>query len=335
MGNVFAAQTPSKSLCAYETMPTLEQWKKLSFVGSLFSSLRRHDPCLTQIDHMVHSYERAVSSRASAGQKQYLLGSIFMATMYWNNHHKKDARMEGARRPAIMSLNVTAANMLARAFHCQLWEIGAKIRLLFGNEMVKHGIDVDGGHAEYYLTAAKRAAFRTSLVSGRLYRPDFKSTDPAMPCLLLDTNGDEQKMVGAVGGDATRRGESGYALSMSGELYVGPLLGGSSELSRRAAIHESAPVFHSTFMAGKPVQCAGLITVRNGLVTLISSASGHYTPHDLRLVQVLRMLQLGGMPLRQINVANYKSNDIGQGDEFLRANGNWAALKKANVFRQA
>jgi hypothetical protein len=335
MGNLFASHTPSKTLCAYETMPTLEEWKKLSFVGSLFSSLRRNDPCLTQIDHMVHSYERAVSSRASAGQKQYLLGSIFMATMYWNNHHKKDSRMEGARRSAIMSLNVTAANMLARAFHCQLGEVGAKIRLLFGNEMTTHGYKEDTGHAEYYLTAAKRAAFRTSLVSGRLYRPDFKSTDPAMPCLLLDTDGDEQKMAGVVGGDATRNGESGYALSMSNELYVGPLLGGRSEISRREAIHESAPVFHSTFMAGKPVQCAGMITVRKGLVIFISSASGHYMPNDVRLVQVLRMLQLGGMPLRQINVMNFVNNDKGQGDEFLRANGNWAALKKANVFRQA
>lgn len=335
MGNLFASHMPSKTLCAYETMPTLEEWKKLSFVGSLFSALRRHDPCLTQIDHMVNSYERAVTSRASAGQKQFLLASIFMATMYWNNHHKTDKRMEGARRPAIMSLNVTAANMLARAFHCQLGEVGAKIRLLFGNEMTTHGHTVDTGHAEYYLTTAQRAAFRTSFISGRLYRPEIKSTDPGMPCGMLDTNGDEQRMATVVGGDASRRGESGYALSMSNELYIGPLLGGSSEISRRTAVYESAPVFHSTFMAGKPVQCAGMITVRKGLVTFISSASGHYMPHDVRLVQVLRMLQLGGMPLRQIDVANYKNNDIGQGDEFLRANGNWAALKKANVFRQA
>ena len=52
--------------------------------------------------------------------------------------------------------------------------------------------------------------------------------------------------------------------------------------------------FHSQYMGGKPVICAGEMTVRNGILQRINNSSGHYRPDGKHLLPVLwRLTQKG------------------------------------------
>jgi hypothetical protein len=60
--------------------------------------------------------------------------------------------------------------------------------------------------------------------------------------------------------------------------------------------------FHSTFMAGRPVQCAGHMWFKNGKVEKIKNSSGHYQPTDASMVKVLNHLRMNQVNLREIDV---------------------------------
>jgi hypothetical protein len=47
---------------------------------------------------------------------------------------------------------------------------------------------------------------------------------------------------------------------------------------------------HSSFLSGKPVLCAGEITVQNGIITHIDNLSGHYRPATQQLLDCVRVL---------------------------------------------
>ncbi len=214
--------------------------------------------------------------------------------------------MVGECRLAVLSLNLFAGNELAGKLNCPLGGLAAKLQQLHGVEMSPHGVslDTDAVRAKY-LTAAKREAYRVFILSGRAchYRTMLKTFRPLQ----------SDQVEGM-----------GFALSMSNELYAG-VIGGF------------AVKFHSFFMAGMPVQCAGHMWFHNGRVTRVRNSSGHYKPVDAALVKVLNHLRTYGMDLSQIvvepvqfvqvgtNVLGQSQNDI-RGDVFVRQNGNWNAI---------
>lgn len=121
---------------------------------------------------------------------------------------------------------------------------------------------------------------------------------------------------------------AGYVFSMSNELFI----------SGFTTIKELGAQFHSSFMAGRPVQCAGMISAENGIITKINNASGHYKPVDLALAKLLRHLKTVGVNIRKIDVweqvksiqdDGYELDPRTRGDAFLSANGNWDAIKKS------
>ena len=93
--------------------------------------------------------------------------------------------------------------------------------------------------------------------------------------------------------------------------------------------------FHSNFMAGKPVQCAGMIEIEHGIVTKISNDSGHYKPVDPTLTMAISHLQLAGMNLKKMTATTVvPGEEMGisvRADKFLAANGNWAASRSSEV----
>ncbi len=53
---------------------------------------------------------------------------------------------------------------------------------------------------------------------------------------------------------------------------------------------KSGTFHHSSFLSGKPVLCAGEITLTNGRITHIDNLSGHYQPTKQNLLNCLRVL---------------------------------------------
>jgi hypothetical protein len=297
-------------IASFPSIPTVDEWKKKSCVGSAYGGpYRRNDPGLVRIDTIVDAYSHTKNTGTGAGGQQYLLGELFFATLHWHNHYKQDKCMEAGRAAAIMSLNLTCANVLATAFQCPLGNLGEKLNKLFGKSMTEHGINMDKDRKQFYLDGAQRENYRIIFVGGLAFQLS-EMKDPKAAPVLFDTTryGEMMKRVG----DDGRHGECGFVLSMSDELYAGPLLshnyakyspeeisGKVLHISVNDRVAQVPLAFHSSFMGGKPVQCAGMITVHGGVFEDISTQSGHYAPGAPDLLKMLKLLRSVGADLKK------------------------------------
>lgn len=296
---------------AYPELPTVQAWKKDSSVGNLFTPKRRNDPTLLRIDRMVKS----LNKQQAAGPYAYKLGGLFSTTMYWNNNYKYNRQMEAGRRDAIMKLNLFTGNQLARLHNCGLGGLAFKLQELYGKSMDQYGVDLDGagGVDGGYMSPDKRERYRVVFRNGLAHRFSTKlSAKPNMALKLIHTPD--------APGDTAREG-SGFVFSLSNELFVGAF-----------GMGNIGPTYHSSFMGGRPVKCAGMIIIEHGVVTQIRNDSGHYRPSDESLAQVLRHLKTIGADISKITVEQHKDGGTRAGGvPFLQANGNWTGILRPHV----
>lgn len=70
---------------------------------------------------------------------------------------------------------------------------------------------------------------------------------------------------------------------------------------------------HSSFLAGRPVACAGVISVRDGELTMISNESGHYKPNEAFMLQALNELKRKGISTEgRVNFFNGRNSVVPQ-----------------------
>jgi hypothetical protein len=117
-----------------------------------------------------------------------------------------------------------------------------------------------------YLSEAKRAQFESLLEDGK----------------LVNTKGEV----------LTIDGSADYILSPDGRLIVRPN-------NERYLPAPSRRHFHSSLSAGKPVQMAGEIRVKDGIILSINNSSGHYRPTAARFWAFLEGLRELGVDLSQ------------------------------------
>lgn len=288
---------------AYPTVPTLLKWKEDSYVGNVLGPSRAADPTLVAIDRLLGDYWAATF----AGAKAFFLAELFFATMSWVNSYKVDVRMDPRRRPAILSLNLCVANKLAQMLEVTVGQLAGQLHADFGIEMSDYGKRVDEKEKPKYLDPARRERFRILFRKGLAYRFEEGATAETKltPMDTIDS------LSGKDFEDKEGRAGEGFVMSMSGELFVAPL--------------GEVVLYHSSFMGGRPVLCAGKISARHGQITRIRNDSGHYRPVDDALATVLRRLQWAGVNLTRITVEQEQKNGKAmRGDRFLIANGNWS-----------
>jgi hypothetical protein len=85
--------------------------------------------------------------------------------------------------------------------------------------------------------------------------------------------------------------ETTYAIDEYGNLFVAPIF-------QRSGVGP-AIFSHSSFNAGKPVICAGLITIEQGVLKEIDNHSGHYKPTRQDLISALQCLSDDGADLKE------------------------------------
>jgi hypothetical protein len=88
---------------------------------------------------------------------------------------------------------------------------------------------------------------------------------------------------------------AGYVLSLQGELFAGLHAPGSA-----AECMGKNPFYHSSYMAGRDVLCAGRIFVKQGNLVGIDNASGHYKPSADHLRRAIRELDRQGVDLEEL-----------------------------------
>jgi len=353
-------QPPPPTHHAYKEIPALAQWVTDSPLDTTprptREQERKRDPALKVVDERVNVLESAKTH----GERCFRLAELFFATMWWMNHHKECAGYvpgsDATRRTAMLSLNLCAANKLATTLNCSnVNELAGTLHRIYGVEMTQHGKDTDRGGQGGYLNVAERETRRVIFRAGKAYRFPSKA-ESAKPI-------GEAKLVpwhtGVPSEESTdTSGRFGclFVMSMSGDLFAG------YEGSRALTV-----TYHSSFLAGGPVLCAGTMCFDQGRIVYICNDSGHYGPTDTAMVKVLQRLRLAGVDLKNITVVDRAemvewkgkirfSSDIFdehpemkpkgsspspfqhtpkysrtmRGDLFLYANGNWETIGRSS-----
>jgi hypothetical protein len=285
---------------AYKSLPTLVEWRKEISTGGIGKPAQTGDPVLATIDRLVGGLEHMELNKP----RTYMLGELFFSTMWWLNHFKDKPQKDLKLRTAVLRLNLCAANKLALILWCSLHELPQELQEIYGVEMTQHGYAIDSkeGADKAYLTAQQREDYRVIFRKGLAYWIR-KPVQPGQEPKLVPWDWDENVV------DRGNRQGIGFVMSMSGELFI--------------AKWGSVVSFHSSFMGGLPVMCAGTVCLTKGQITRLCNDSGHYKPVDESLAKVLRRLQMLGVNLSLIKVVGEQSGKEARGDTFLAANANW------------
>jgi len=91
-------------------------------------------------------------------------------------------------------------------------------------------------------------------------------------------------------------GSAGYVLNLQGDLFSGT----HAPFDSPHQCLGKHPFFHSSYMAGTAVICAGRIFVKQGKLVGIDNGSGHYKPSAERLRDAIRELDRQGVPLEDL-----------------------------------
>jgi hypothetical protein len=307
------ADLNNTGLHGYKEMPSLAVWKKDSFVGTGLFPRRADDLCLMRIDELLDLYPQS-----QGGQGLYITAEIFFTTMWWiNNFKTQGSKMDERRRPAILRLNLCAANQVAELLApCSIGEVTSKLKAMYGTGMSKHGKKTDRKQKPYYLGVLEREKYRVIFRNGLAYRLQQSwGQEPAVK--RVDTSRFDL--------DGDRKG-TGFVMTLSGAFYVADL-GPMAEFTGGNNVR-----FHSCLRGGEPILSAGTVSVVRGRITRIKNDSGHYEPVDESLAQVLRKLRFSRVDISKITVEREGWRKIeGEtappacpGDKFLLANGNWS-----------
>lgn len=259
---------PPPSTTSYQELPSLSQWQDDTKSGR---STGAKDPILETIDVLIN-YLR----QAKDGAYLYILGSLFFTTMSWLNDFKKDHRMVKECRGPVLSLNLFAANELTEKLRSYPGnQLATKLQNLYGIGMSEHGNTEDRkqNKKRIYHDAMKREKFKVFFNEGK-------------KACHYDSN--TKSFVAIQSGSKGSR----FVLSMSNKLYVAAdRYSGDQDVK-----------FHSSFMAGRPVQCAGHMWFKNGKLEKMQNSSGHYQPTDLSMVKVLNHLRMNQVNLSEVKV---------------------------------
>ena len=305
---------------SYPDIPTLEKWKADSKIPNSINDPRAQDLALQRIDSLVE----ALQGKLGGNEKFYLLAELFFSTMWWNNNQKFDPQnMRPERRRTIMSLNMCAANKLARALGCPLNSLAFALQEIYGKEMDKEGFQKDSVGVNAYMNNAQLEKCRILFIHGLAYQ--IGSNNQKEP---FDVRKDYR--------DASGRAGYIFVMSMSGTLYV------------------KVVTTHSYFLHGRPVLCAGTICATAGQITRLKNDSGHYKPVDTAMVKVIERLRTAGVDISKITIGleemagemvkvakekyRLEPNDLAQIDagvnavRFLKHYGNWETILKSGSF---
>ena len=306
----------------YKTLPKLLEWKEdscapQSRMFNQFCRVYKVDPptkdklqddmqqdfTMEAIYDLITCNELKVSD---AGQQIWLLFDLFQTLQVWkkkrSQHNsllklnalfrKKTSYLDGLediRAKAVDRLYESVCYMLASRLGCTVNVLPTKLELYFGKSMTQHGIDLDlRKKSADYLDRVEANKFRLIFIKKKAYMLpwwDDKSdvtTDTTIKLELADTKHAHEGTVDKT--DFTAKNESFCVLGMSGQFFVAPH--GQQQSGKQH--------YHSSYLSGDSVLCAGSIAIADGVVIYLSNKSGHYQPTPTHILHFLNALAANG-----------------------------------------
>lgn len=332
----------------YNGVPLPAQWKRDSSVAL---ATRANDSLLVRIDELVDLYHGSPDVLAKA----QITADLFFTLDYWLKVHKTTEGMNAKREPAVYGLYRFVAHDLSRIFGCGINALPNELEIHFGRRMSYHGEKLDQGLGlATYLTRAQAAKYRLTFKKGLAYmfEWDRKGTElsgeekadvpmKSLKLVLADSRTAADDSVLGMNFNGVAGTFGGFVMSMGRDLYMArhhfnkmwdEAKGGreAGAVRGRANPFEQGNFYHSSYLSGDPVMCAGTIRITAGQIEAVANNSGHYRPSGSHFVALLEALRMHGVNLSQVDVCELvpaiNKYRMTKAPAFLAAYGNWAQL---------
>ncbi|HEV2211503.1 MAG TPA: hypothetical protein VG167_22270 [Verrucomicrobiae bacterium] len=309
----------------YIDIPSLEVWKKDSNVTF---AVRSKDQILTRIDELVDACAKA----GDKGAWLYAATDLFFTLDYWLKIYKGLPKaMEAGREPAIMALYKCVVEGLCASFACTVNVLPRELEYYFGREMGFHGTKLDKAlDCAQYLKRADVVKYKLFFKGGMACQfPWWDKTKKFGKSKLVLANS-SRAYEPAVFQGAGRVNWGGFAMSMGRDIYM-------AKHHCTRDFGERGNFYHSSYLGGDAVMCAGTMLIEDGIIKGISTDSGHYRPSQMHVVNLLQSLQMRGVNVSTIEVQDHTGALVSRADVFMAHYGNWAsalARRDANMTHQ-
>jgi hypothetical protein len=307
----------------YTNIPSSERWKKDSSVAL---ATRANDQILVRIDELINAREIALDD----GAKLYVDTDLFFTLDYWLKIYKNNSKMDKGREPAIMALYKCVVDTLCFAFGCTVNVLPRELEYYFGRALGGHGAKLDLAlDCATYLKRADVHKYKLFFKNGLAYQfPWWKTNarEGKTKFVLANSSTASNPAVFDPSNTGYRNNWGGFAMSMGRDIYMA-----KHHCTKDAG--ENGNFYHSSYLGGEPVMCAGTMLIENGVLKGVSTDSGHYRPTQQHVVNLLQALSMWGVNLSGLDVQDHYGALQSKGDVFLSSRGSWAsalARREAN-----
>ena len=319
----------------YKTMPPSSVWRTDS---SVTFAVRKSDAVLDRIDGLLEHYWTSNDNC----QRLIFLCDLFFSLDYWLKTFKTNSRMEKGREPAVRALYACAAESLCVSFECTVNGLPRELEFMWGRELTAGGVNQDHVlKVAQYITRAEAAKYRLWFKGGAAYQLPWWNPGLAQKPQRAESKHAytlEAQVMNAP--PAVNYGF--FVLTMSRDLYMA---------KHNPTDGKGIPGFyHSSYVAGDPVQCSGTMLIERGVIKRIRFNSGHYQPTLNNMRSLVMALRMWGVRLNDVVFEDYQGQLVGgtgkvqdlvastnvmstlnQGREAAIKNGEQAFLKKPGV----
>ena len=285
-------------------IPTSSEFQAATNLKVVVSGKRNTDQILLRIDHLLDEYNAGESMHGSVAVAG--LGKLYYALDRWlQMADRQSPEVNTRRRPAVEELYKFVVKRLCDEVRVPVNLLPGWLSETFGRGMGAHGAEVDLKNASAdYISREHLMKFRLEFRGGVAFQQDFLHNSTTM----VPANSESIRGDGA--GNPIHEGFSGYVVGMSGDFYSSPHMVGTAQ--------KGNGFFHSSYLGGHEVMCAGEIKIVRGVIEEINNDSGHYRPDVRNVVMAVEMLAMYGVDLRRLMVSGHgiaRAN----GADFLKA----------------
>lgn len=289
-------------------MPTSIEFRAATNLAITFGPGRESDQILRRVDTLLDQYHTEARSQGTEKTQLALLGKLYFVLERWLKlADARSPQVNARRRSGVYDLWLFVVNRLSSETHVSVNLLPGWLTATFGRSMVEHGVEVDlKNKSAEYISPEKLAKFRLVFQGGLAYQQDWRHDSPA---LILANSNDIRALENRT--NPIHKGFSGYVADLSGNFYSSPHMEGSA--------NQGNGFFHSSYLGGVEVLCAGEIRIEQGFVRQINNDSGHYKPPLRNMVMAVEMLVLSGVNIAEMVVSGHGIK-TSTGAEFLDDN---------------
>jgi len=288
-------------------MPAKNQFQKDTEVLMEFGQgARSSDAILKSVDGWLDRYHENKRDGGGEARSIAILGKLYFSLDYWLRLcGMKSNQVNDRRQEEVRMLYIFVVSSLCDVIRVPVNLLPSWLTATFGRSMGEHGAEIDlKNKAAHYYNIEHAAKFKLEFINGLAFQEDWRKNQRT---LILANSIDI-----SLDNEAIAAGYSGYVIDLSGNFYTGP----------HKPDCKGQGQYHSSYLGGMEVLCAGEIKIVNGRVEAINAESGHYKPTIDNLVTAVEFLDLNGIDINNVLVLGfgmeeYAAKKMITGDDFL------------------